>query len=171
MLNDAMRVFFAHAEKKEVIFKEIDISKLDTFFIDVDRSLMMRALINAYQNAEKYSFFGENKLKPREIDTVCENHKDFFKISISNYGVGILPEEREKIWENGYRGILSSDRHRIGSGIGLYQIKEIVEAHGGRVSLESVPKSNDFVSGPYLTKLTIELPYYHGDINEKNIMG
>ena len=155
-----MKIFWPPAEKKDVIFTNIDHAKADIKSIYVDRSLIVRAFINAYQNAEKYSYYGNRKLKPRKINTICENLDQYFRVTITNYGVGILKEEFEKIWENGYRGLLSSDRFRTGSGLGLYQIKEIVEAHMGKVKLESLPKSSDIISGPYLNKLIIDLPYW-----------
>jgi len=117
-------------------------------------------LINIYQNAVKYSFFG-NATKPRTVRTKCRSDNQSFRIEISNYGIGILEQElvSMSIWEEGTRGLLSSDRERMGSGLGLPQIKQIIEAHNGSVEITSNPLTEDIIDGPYLTTLIVNLPY------------
>lgn len=56
-------------------------------------------------------------------------------ISVSDRGVGIPPAEQERILEPGVR----LDRTRPGSGLGLTIVRAIVEAHGGRLLVESTP--------------------------------
>ena len=63
-----------------------------------------------------------------------------------------------KVWHDEVRGSLSSDRHRTGSGLGLYQVDQIIQQHHGRRSIESMPIGNPKI-GPYLTKVSILLPY------------
>jgi signal transduction histidine kinase len=158
ILNCASKIFQSPAGEKGVIFSSIEKINFDTCHIYGDESLLMRIFINLYHNAVKYSYFGQNDDNPRRIDTLCENLKDFFKVTILNYGLGILPEEIDKVWLDGYRGKLSSDRRRTGSGLGLYQVDQIVKLHNGERNIESLPVGN-LTSGPYLTKVTILLPY------------
>ncbi|GAB6144024.1 PocR ligand-binding domain-containing protein [Desulfocicer niacini] len=160
LLFCAMKIFFSMGDEKNVKFEKIKKINLDNRYIYIDRTLIMRVLINVYQNAVKYSYYGQSSEQPRTIQTVCSNHATHFQIKISNYGIGILPEEIEKIFEENVRGLLSSDKHRTGSGLGLYQVKKIIEAHRGSVTIESILKGDDEYNDPYLTRLTINLPYY-----------
>lgn len=158
MLKDAAKIFESPAGEKDVVFLPITKINIDTPYIYGDKSLLMRSFINLYHNAVKYSYFGQSDENPRRIETTCENLRNFFKITISNYGLGVLPEEIDKVWLDEVRGILSSDRHRTGSGFGLYQVDQIIKLHHGKRNIESLPIGNPKI-GPYLTTVSILLPY------------
>lgn len=59
-------------------------------------------------------------------------------LCVSDNGVGILPEQQERIWEPFYRS-QRGRRFPQGMGLGLAITKDIVQAHGGRICLESRP--------------------------------
>lgn len=168
MLKDASMIFQSPAGEKDVIFPPIEKINIDTPHIYGDKSLLMRAFINLYHNAVKYSYFGQSDDNPRRVETTCENLKNYFKISISNYGLGILPEEINKVWLEEFRGKLSSDRHRTGSGFGLFQVDQIVKLHHGKRNIESMSVGNQII-GPYLTKVSIMLPYDSKHLQERLI--
>ena len=124
---------------------------------------MASVFINLYSNAVKYSYSG-SAASERYIRTEClrafMDDYAYLVIKVSNFGVGILREEieNELIFQPGYRGKLSLDRNRTGSGTGLYVVREIVEReHNGKVEVESVKKN-----GGYLTTVTIMLPLQRG---------
>ena len=124
---------------------------------DMEMSLpnLERAFMNLIGNAVKYSYIGSS-ITDRYIDITCSHDRSFCTVVISNFGVGILPEEisAEKIFEPGYRGLLSKDRSRIGSGLGLSEAKRIIrELHHGTINV----KSHDKLSG-YKTSVTVVLP-------------
>ena len=56
-----------------------------------------------------------------------------------HFGVGVKPEEIEKVFERFYRGGDELTRTVKGSGLGLTLVKQIVEAHHGTVDIESEP--------------------------------
>lgn len=169
IITTAIEIYKTDAELKGISINEIEIQKglEKKILIECDESLLLRAFTNVYQNAVKYSFYGfynkeESYFSERFVSTKIfeKNYKLF--ITISNFGLGIKEEELTSgvIWKEGVRGLLSQDRERIGSGLGLTQIKKIIEAHGGKVQLTSVPHSPDLINGPYLTTITIILNYF-----------
>jgi signal transduction histidine kinase len=89
-----------------------------------------------------------------------ENKK--YIVEITNYGVGIKPEEIEKglIFHPFYRGEYATDRYRTGSGLGLTLVKHvIVDMHGGAIQVQSVQ-----VPGTaYVTVFTVILPISRDD--------
>ena len=90
------------------------------------------------------------------------------QLEITNYGVMIAKEEIASgdIFRYGYRGRYATDRHRPGSGIGLYYAKRVVEKHGGEITIASTPArtpspSQRLRDTPHLTTVTVLLPIYH----------
>lgn len=60
-------------------------------------------------------------------------------LSVSDEGIGIPPEEQERIFERFYRVAGPQTRAAAGTGLGLYLTRAIVNAHGGRIWVESRP--------------------------------
>jgi signal transduction histidine kinase len=110
---------------------EIPPSPLPQVVIDPDA--ISQAFINLLDNAVKYS--GGSK----EIGVKLAEQGDAITISVIDHGVGIASEEREKVFEKFYR-VGNCLVHDVkGSGLGLSIVKHIVEAHHGRVTVESEP--------------------------------
>jgi signal transduction histidine kinase len=99
----------------------------------IDPDAIAQAFINLLDNAVKYS--GSSKA----IGVKLAEQGDAVTISVIDYGVGIASEEREKVFEKFYR-VGNCLVHDVkGSGLGLSIVKHIVEAHHGRVTVESEP--------------------------------
>lgn len=107
----------------------------DLPLLEIDCDAISQAVLNLLNNATKYS--GEEKY----IEINVERRRENIAIDITDHGIGIAPGEQEKIFGNFYRVGGSSDVHNVkGSGLGLALVKHIVEAHGGRVTVNSLPR-------------------------------
>ena len=62
------------------------------------------------------------------------------EVSVTNLGEGIPPEELAKLFSRFHRSAQAVGQGIAGLGLGLYITKGLVEAHGGRIWVESVPK-------------------------------
>lgn len=123
----------------------------------VPRSLAL-ALKNLVHNAVKYSYRTVSFGQPRYVEICCKLLDGrYYEVTITNYGIGILEHEIEGglIWRPRYRGILSMDRNRSGSGLGLsHTWQAVTKVHGGRIEARSLPQSG----GAFLTVFTVTLP-------------
>lgn len=112
--------------------------------INVDAGELSRAIQNLIQNAVKYS----NGSK--WIRVAAENGTGAIKISVEDRGNGIQPSDMTRIFEPFYRSKTAVDAQIHGNGLGLSLVKEIAEAHGGRVTAESTLEKG--------SKFTLVLP-------------
>ena len=96
-----------------------------------DKDLLGVALNNLISNAIKYT-----PAKGRIAVSVREEQK-FVVISVEDTGIGIAPEQHEKVFERFYRSEDEKVQEKQGSGLGLALAKEIIEVHGGSITLRS----------------------------------
>jgi signal transduction histidine kinase len=91
-------------------------------------------LMNLIENAVKYS-------DPGTPIRITAQHRDqAVEFCVADRGTGIAEDELDRIFERFYR--VESEQHRApGTGLGLAICKRIVEAHRGRIWVESVPES------------------------------
>jgi signal transduction histidine kinase len=101
-----------------------------------DRDAVSRALLNLIDNAIKYS--GEEN---RAIDVILRQSDEHVIIEVKDHGIGIDAKDAARIFDPYYRAQFSDTTTRRGAGLGLTLVQQIVESHGGRVELESVPGS------------------------------
>ncbi len=95
-----------------------------------DYEKIQQVLSNLLTNAIKFS-----PPNSQIIIKVSEDENEV-QVSIEDFGPGIPPEEREKVFQKFYR--VSKDK-REGIGLGLAICKGIIEAHGGRIWVEEPP--------------------------------
>jgi len=97
----------------------------------VDRGAVRQMLINLLDNAVKYGPTGQT------ITVTLDTVGGRARISVEDEGRGVPSDERAAIWESFRR--LDRDAHSAvaGSGIGLSVVKQLVDAHGGAVRVES----------------------------------
>ena len=155
---------YARSMKIEVDSKEVgDASVL------VSEREMLRALSNILHNAIKYSWRRDpQRTKAAWVSVRTRVQDRHVFIEFENWGVPVKREEIEtgKIFELGYRGELSKDRGRLGTGIGLTDARRVAESHGGQLEVESHPavrglydeKNEQYYRQPFLTKVTMAIP-------------
>jgi signal transduction histidine kinase len=100
--------------------------------VKADREALTQALWNLLDNAVKYS--GENAVVRVEVEAGND-----VAIRVKDEGAGILPSERKRILRKFVRGSSAAACGVKGTGIGLAMVKHIVDAHGGRLAVESEP--------------------------------
>ncbi|MBI9086086.1 MAG: PAS domain-containing protein [Desulfobacterales bacterium] len=98
--------------------------------LNVDKEKMGQVLKNLLSNAAKYSPGGGL------IKVIGEVLTDHYQISIEDQGMGMTPENIDKIFDKFYR-VDASNTAIEGTGLGTTIVKHIVEAHGGKVWVES----------------------------------
>jgi signal transduction histidine kinase len=100
--------------------------------VDADYYQLERIVGNLVSNALKYSA-ADSKITVRVATTADE-----VDLSVRDQGMGIAAEDLTRIFQRGYRA--REARHRAdGAGLGLYAVRLFVEAHHGRVWVESKP--------------------------------
>jgi two-component system sensor histidine kinase MprB len=88
---------------------------------------LSRAVNNLLDNARKYS----PATQPIEV-AVADR-----EVTVRDHGPGIPPNELEHVFDRFYRG--AGSRHEAGSGLGLAIVRQVADAHGGEVTVESAP--------------------------------
>ncbi len=98
----------------------------------VDTALITRLLQNLIDNGFKYG-------KPEgHVWVSLEQTEEEIRLCVKDDGVGIPAEAQEKVWQRFYQ-VDPSRGEKGGAGLGLSMVQRIAQAHGGTVSLESIP--------------------------------
>lgn len=109
-----------------------------------DPARLRQVFSNILNNAIKYSPDGGNIA----VNVACEN--DVIRVSIEDEGIGVSEEDAKRLFEKFYRVQTDKSRNIGGTGLGLAICKEIIESHGGAISVRSKPDQG--------TTIIVELP-------------
>ena len=128
--------------KQQAIDRQIYIDTHLPYDLDrivVDERRMRQVLINLLNNAVKFTAKGglvtlSVRLKLLEVDG---RHSDWLCFSVTDTGIGIDSADRSKLFQPFIQLDSSLNRKYPGSGLGLVLVKQIVELHGGDVTLDS----------------------------------
>jgi signal transduction histidine kinase len=101
--------------------------------LQADPSLLRRVLDNLLDNAAKFSDPGQ----PIELEAETIASPPALEIRVRDRGIGIAPEDLERVFEPFYRTDRSRNRATGGVGLGLTVVRRILLAHGGSVRVES----------------------------------
>ena len=171
LINNILDFSRIEAGRKEYEFKETDLGELvrttleayrfqieqngfafeekiaaDIPPVNVDREAIARSLLNLVNNALKYS------KDQKYIGVSLYRANGSVKLEVADHGIGIAPAEQDKIFEKFYRCGDPLVHNTKGSGLGLSLVRHIAQAHGGNVSVESIPQQG--------SKFTIALPIH-----------
>ena len=96
-----------------------------------DETLLMRLVINLTENAIHYG-------RPGGWVLLTLGRQGGYAVgTVQDNGIGIAPENLDKIWQRFWQG--DAARSGGGAGLGLSMVQWIARAHGGRVTVESTP--------------------------------
>ncbi|ARI78964.1 sensor histidine kinase [Halobacillus mangrovi] len=98
-----------------------------------DKEKMKRVMINLLDNAMRHSNPDTN------IDILIQQNDSTLLLAVSDQGEGISKEHHELIFERTYRIEASRNQKYAGTGLGLAIAKHIVEAHKGKINVNSEP--------------------------------
>jgi signal transduction histidine kinase len=115
--------------KRENRTTHVDVSP--TLFVMADDLRLRQILLNLVSNALKYSPASTT------IEIHANSHDEEVTTSVRDYGLGVPPEEQERLFERFVRLERDMNSPARGAGLGLYISKQLVEAMGGHIWVES----------------------------------
>ena len=118
---------------------------LDTAFplLSAERARLRQVFQNLIDNAIKY--MGDGSAGTREIHVGCDLRASEAQFYVRDTGMGIDPEDLDKIFFVFRRGKNSTAHHVAGKGVGLASVKSIIETYSGRIWVTSeVGKGSTF---------------------------
>jgi len=116
--------------KQKMISREIKIDCSKSIIVMADRVRVQRILHNLLDNAIKYS------AQRSKIEIIARTNSSEVLIGIRDEGVGISQENQGKLFEI-FQRLQYQNSETVGTGLGLVVCKRLVEAHGGRIWVES----------------------------------
>jgi two-component system sensor histidine kinase SenX3 len=119
-----------------------------------DPDLLTNAFRNLIDNAVRYS--AENT----KVGIGLKHKDGLVSVSVTDQGLGMSPEDQERVFERFYRADAARSRQTGGTGLGLSIVKHVVENHGGEVTLWSqLGKGSTF---------TVRLPDMESGLEEQD---
>jgi signal transduction histidine kinase len=146
--------FFQETDLAQLVIEEIGNFERDKIFagikietqispdiagVDIDKEAFSLAFNNLLENAVKFSP-GQKKIY---VDV--RNEAENVRVDVRDKGSGISSGEIDRIFDKFYQGQNAAQRSLRGTGLGLTLVKHVMEAHGGKVSVESeIEKGSTF---------------------------
>ncbi|TCD12041.1 PAS domain S-box protein [Pedobacter frigidisoli] len=112
--------------RHHIIFEPVEFT-----MVNADRDKIAQVIGNLISNAVKYSPAGST------INVACIQVGNEVKLSVTDHGIGIKPEDFEKVFQRYYRIESNMSGTVSGFGIGLYLCHEIIQRHGGKIWVDS----------------------------------
>ncbi|MDR1718639.1 MAG: response regulator [Dysgonamonadaceae bacterium] len=130
---DLTSSFTFYAQEKNIQY--ITTSSIVNSWMNFDPDKLDKILYNLISNAFQYTPEG-GKIEVNLSETI-ENNKKYLQIQVSDTGIGISNEEKEKLFTAFYQGKRRKILRNEGSGIGLALTKELVDLYQGKIYVES----------------------------------
>jgi signal transduction histidine kinase len=132
LLRECVVIVKPHADDKRVVLHAVEAS----YFAIADRNKIKQVILNLLTNGIKYNREGGDLFLDVRPISQTEYAHPFLAVSVRDTGYGIAEEHQQNMFQKFYRVPVLKDV-ADGSGLGLVICKQIVEAHGGHLSLES----------------------------------
>ena len=129
IISQTMRLIVPVADEKNITLKAEDLMPLK---IQADEQKIRQLLMILLDNAVKYTLEGGEV-----VVRLFPAYGSRIKFTVTDNGIGIAPDEQEKIFDRFYRVDKARSRRMGGSGLGLPIAREIVRLHRGRISVKS----------------------------------
>ena len=134
LVEEIIELFQFVSEEKQII---VTANIPPGLQVIADRNRLRQVLVNLLDNAIKYTPGGGH------VEISAQTHGNEVVVTVKDTGAGIPADEIPRIWERLYRG--DKSRSQRGLGLGLSLVRAIVNAHGGRIELQSdVGKGSSF---------------------------
>jgi len=129
LIEQTIFEFSEETNKKdiEIIFLKPDSGVL---YVKCDENMMRVVFQNLIENAIKY-----NRDNGKIFISITQKEKNI-QISIRDTGIGINENDKENIFKKFFRAHNALEKESIGSGIGLFTAKNIIEKHNGKIWFE-----------------------------------
>ncbi len=164
LLESTCKQFLPKAVEKNVKLEwKSELSGPDAL-IFADRTKLIQILSNLLNNALKFTIAGSIKAR-------CKKTDDYLEFSISDTGIGIAPENYEKIFDRFYQVQNTISKFYEGTGLGLSISKAYVELMGGKIWLTSEQGKGTifFFTVPFERQFCEHAPVIKKTVNESFI--
>jgi signal transduction histidine kinase len=118
---------YASSKNREVIFD----TNVEEKFMALDPDKIERIILNLMSNSIKFTDEGD------KIYVNFEDKEDYIEVKVKDTGIGIPEDKLNVIFDKFRQAQTLFRREHEGSGIGLYLVKQLVELHGGEISVNS----------------------------------
>ncbi|NDJ51994.1 MAG: PAS domain S-box protein [Chloroflexi bacterium] len=135
LVRAVMRTYTTHITAQDRRLSVLYQERMPIVYADRDR--LMQVLVNLINNAINYSSPQDHISVETATNEGADDQASFVSISISDTGMGIAPDELPFIFDRFFRADNAKTTEVPGTGLGLSIVKEIVERHGGFVSVSS----------------------------------
>ncbi len=129
LLDELRETMEPLAKEKEIVLKERIAPALPP--VAADRTKLRRILVNLLSNAVKFT------PKQGEVEVSAEMEGDHVRLAVADTGVGIAPEDLERLFDKYEQARSRATRGEKGTGLGLYITRQLVELHGGQIEAQS----------------------------------
>jgi len=149
VLRESIKSVTLLAERKKIIL-ESDFSD-QIRKCEADRMRLLQVFTNLLSNAIKYTEKGSVRIKVQE-------NVDGINVEIEDTGMGMNEEEQKNLFRKFFRTPSAIETHEGGTGLGLVIVKAIVDAHGGKITIQSKKSVGTRVETfiPFIYKLKSE---------------
>jgi two-component system phosphate regulon sensor histidine kinase PhoR len=129
LCNEVLASYSLHLKEKGFTYDFVKEENLEMIY--GDKASIAEAVINLVDNAVKYS------RETKHIVLKTGNEQKFCFIEVKDEGIGIAKNHQPEIFDQFYRAPISDVHDTKGSGLGLTLVKKTVEAHHGKIKVES----------------------------------